>query len=215
MSDEAAMREYLNVRRDAKRHIQNVLDVRAFSRHQDATRRALIVKARLAGTKAPRVRLAEVDDVFLPQFEDVTLHRRRFLVLDGGSGFGKTEFARALARTPMSFIELNCSHTEHVDLRAFSPDDHDLIIWDECPASLCLKYKKLFQGQATEVQLGLSATSCAAYSIFVWNVKMVVCSNLWQLQLRTLCQEDALWLQLNSIYVHVTAPLWRSALGGD
>jgi len=215
MSDEAAIREYLHVRRDVKRHIQNVQDVAAFTRHQDSLRRATAVKARLAQAKAPRVSLREVDDFFLPQFQDETLHRRKFLVLDGGSGFGKTEFARSLARSPLSYIELNCAHTEWVDLRAFSPDDHDLILWDECPAKLVLQNKKLFQGQASEVMLGQTNTSQHAYTVFVWNVKMVVCTNLWQLQLRTLSREDADWLEQNSIYVHVKAPLWRSPLGGQ
>ena len=123
--------------------------------------------------------------------------------------------ARSLARSPLSYIELNCAHTEWVDLRAFSPDDHDLILWDECPAKLVLQNKKLFLGQASEVMLGQTNTSQHAYTVFVWNVKMVVCSNLWQLQLRTLTREDAEWLEQNSIYVHVTAPLWRSPLGGQ
>ena len=215
MSDEAAIREYLHVRRDVKRHIQNVHDVAAFSRHQEGVRRATAVKARLAQAKAPRVSLPEVDDLFLKQFQDETLHRRKFLVLDGGSGFGKTEFARSLARSPLSYIELNCAHTEWVDLRAFSPDDHDLILWDECPAKLVLQNKKLFQGQASEVMLGQTNTSQHAYTVFVWNVKMIVCTNLWQLQLRTLSREDADWLEQNSIYVHVKAPLWRSPLGGQ
>ena len=215
MSDAAAIKEYLHVRRDARRHIQNVQDVRAFSRQQDMAQRALAVRVRLADSKAPRLWLQEVDQQFLPQFADNTLHRRKFLVLDGGSGFGKTEFARCLARTPLSFLELNCANTEHVDLRAFSPVDHDLIIWDECPAALVLKFKKLFQGQASDVMLGQTNTSQHAYTVFVWNVKMVVCSNLWKLQLRVLCHEDAAWLEQNSIYVHVTAPLWRTPLGGE
>jgi len=215
MSHPAAIREYIHVRRDAKRHIQNVLDVRAFSRQQDLARRAAVIRQRLAASKAPRRQLPQVEEEFLPQFADESLHRRKFLVLDGGSGFGRTEFARSLARSSESFIELTCSNTEHVDLRAFSPDAHDVIIWDECPPSLVLKFKKLFQGQAAEVMLGQTNTSQHAYSVFVYNVKMVVCSNLWQLQLRLLPREDAEWLEKNSIYVHVTAPLWRLHDGGD
>jgi hypothetical protein len=155
-----------------------------------------------------------VEDVFLPQFNDAAMHRRKFLVLEGDSGCGKTEYARALARTPDSLVELNCADVEHVDLRAFSPSHHDLILWDECSPSLVLRHKKLFQGQAAEIQLGQTNTSVHSYTVFPWNCKMVVCSNLWSEQLRRLCREDEDWLVKNSVHVKVTGPLWVPSSAG-
>jgi hypothetical protein len=184
MRDEEAISEYLKVKKDCKRHIQNVLDHQQLVREQRNQQLAKEVQQRLAREKLPRITLSAVDDVFLPQFADPSLRRRKFLVLEGGTGCGKTEFARSLSRGPTSFIELNCADTDYVDLRAFSPEQHDLILWDECPASLVLKNKKLFQGQATFVQLGQTPTSRDAYSVFRFNCKMVVCSNLWSEQLR-------------------------------
>jgi hypothetical protein len=89
-----------------------------------------------------------------------------------------------------------------------------LILWDECPALLVLKNKKLFQGQAVDIQLGQTNTSRDAYNVFPWNCKMVVCSNVWTQQLRSLCVADYDWLIQNSVHVNVDNDLWLPAEGG-
>jgi len=215
MSDAAAIAEYLRLKRDAKRHIQNVRDNASMRDQQTISQLAKEVRERLAARKRPRLFIPEVEVDFLGQFRDDTLHRRKFLVLDGGTRTGKTEYARSLASGPSSYVELNCANTEHVALRAFSPVLHDLILWDEAPASLVLANKKLFQGQAVEIMLGQTNTSRDAYSVFPWGCKMVVCSNLWEFQLSSLPYHDVDWLRKNSIVIHVSRPLWQlSAAGG-
>jgi hypothetical protein len=208
MRDEDAIAEYLQVKKDCKRNVQNVLDHIQMKQDRQNKRLALCVQQRLAEHKRPHICLSAVDNVFLPQFTNESLHRRKFLVLEGGTGCGKTEFARSLSRGPQNFIELNCADTDHVDLRAFSPELHDLVLWDECPATLVLKNKKLFQGQAAFITLGQTPTCRDAYSVFPYNCKMVVCSNLWSEQLRRLPMADYEWLVGNSVHVHVDRPLW-------
>ena len=135
-------------------------------------------------------------------------------MLEGPSGCGMTEFARSLARNAESLVELNCADTAHVDLRAFSPGQRDLILWDECPPRLVLTHKKLFQGQTVDIQLGQTNTSKDAYTVFPWRCKMVVCSNLWSDQLRALCKADFDWLVQNSVHVHVSTALWLPCSAG-
>jgi hypothetical protein len=214
MTDEAAINEYLRLKRDSRKHVQNVRDVQSMRSDKSSSSMAAVVRHRLCRLKLPRVLIPAVEEEFLPQFANPDMHRRRFLVLDGGTGFGKTEFARALARNADSYLELNCACTEHVDLRAYSPVQHDVIIWDEAPAKLVLANKKLFQGQAVEIALGQTNTSMNAYTVFPWGCKMVVCSNLWEFQLAQLPHHDLDWLRKNSIMVHVTAPLWQQAAEG-
>jgi hypothetical protein len=149
-----------------------------------------------------------------PQFCNASLHRRKFLVLEGSTGCGKPEYARALSKGVGYYIELNCADTDHVDLRAFSPGQHDLILWDECSPGLVLKNKKLFQGQAVDIQLGQTNTSKDAYVVFPWNCKMVVCSNLWTEQLRALTVLDYDWIVKNSVHVQIKGPLWQNAEAG-
>jgi hypothetical protein len=152
-----------------------------------------------------------VQKAFLPQFADPTLARRKFLVLEGPSQVGKTEYARSLVASPEAVLELNCvNQKQFVDLRAFSPGVHRLVLWDEAEPSLILNNKKLIQGQAVEVQMGMSSTSCHGYSIFPWGLLMVVCSNTWSWHMRALPQEDAQWLSSNSIHVQVITPLWQT-----
>ena len=214
MTDDAAISEFLKVKRDCKRHIQNVRDLQTYKRTDAAKHHAAQVKHMLSSEKRPRRCLLAVEQEFLPQFVNLKLHRRKFLVLEGPSGCGKTEFARSLAANVDTIIELNCADTDHVDLRAFSPGQHDLILWDECPALLVLKNKKLFQGQAVDIQLGQTNTSRDAYNVFPWNCKMVVCSNVWTQQLRSLCVADYDWLIQNSVHVNVDNDLWLPAEGG-
>jgi hypothetical protein len=169
------------------------------------------VQQRLHGLKRPRVYLERVEKEFLPQFADMTLSRRKFLILEGPSCVGKTEYARGLVPCPTQVLELNCvNQKQFVDLRALSPGLHKLLLWDEAEPSLILNNKKLIQGQAVEVQMGMSSTSCHGYSVFPWGLLMVVCSNNWSWHTRQLPQEDASWLAANSIHLQVATPLWQS-----
>ena len=209
LTDEQAINEFLKVKRDCARNIQNVRDnVRL--REQLATQtQSDAVQRRLSAAKRPRAYVAEVERDFLPQFQNTQLSRRKFLVLEGRSCVGKTEYARGLVSGPHELLELNCANqSQHVDLRALSPGTHKLVLWDEASPQLILNNKKLIQGQACQVQLGQTNTSCHSYAVFPWGVMMVVCFNNWSTALRSVSVEDEKWLRANSVHVKVTKPLW-------
>jgi len=210
ISDDAAIGEYLKVKRDCKRNIQNVKDLQAYKRMEAARVFKDATKERLAKLKKPRAYVQAVDELFLPQFENDQLFRRKFLILEGSSNVGKSEFARLLSKSPAHFIELDCTDCEHVDLRAFSPGFHDLILWDEATPQLVMKYKKLFQGQGVDCQMAQTRTSKDNYEAFPYNVKMVICSNIWSELCRELRVADYEWIQQNSIHVRVkhASDLW-------
>lgn len=50
--------------------------------------------------------------------------------------------------------------------------------------------------------LGQSPTQQHAYQIFAYAIPMIVCTNIWS-------READPWLDANSIYIAVSAPLWR------
>ena len=56
----------------------------------------------------------------------------------------------------------------------------------------------------SHITLGQSPTQQHAYTIFVYAIPLIVCTNIW-------CHEDP-WLQANSIYVEVDSKLWRDEL---
>ena len=94
------------------------------------------------------------------------------------------------------------------DLKAFDHETHDLILFDECPAKVILKQKKLFQAPAVKVALAASVTGCYSYAVWVHQKLLVVCSNVWHHELRTLPSEDRDWLVSNSLVYTAEQPLW-------
>jgi len=47
------------------------------------------------------------------------------------------------------------------------------------------------------------------YSVIVYKVPMIICSNKWQTDLEAQTADDKAWLLANSILVRVTEPLWE------
>jgi len=60
------------------------------------------------------------------------------------------------------------------------------------------------------VGLASSGTNCHAYSVWVHNVKMIVCSNTWSREISELHAEDAWWLIDNSVHLTVDDRLWHA-----
>jgi len=157
-------------------------------------------------TRASR-RVPEVDR-WLEQF--LTVQRRyKFLVLDGPTRMGKTEFAKSLVG-PGQCLELNMSAAPEPNLRDYDHEQHELILFDECSIDAILRQKRLFQAPACVLSLGASATNCFAYDVWVHRKKLVVATNVWRHSLQGCTKADQEWLQGNSVYVFVDAPLWIS-----
>lgn len=158
-------------------------------------------------------------EVWLLQYRQ-SLSRYRFLVLDGPSRMGKTQYARALCREG-GVLELNMAGGAQADLREFDPLLHELLLFDECTPQQVLQNKKLFQAGPAMVQMGTSSTNMYAFGVYVAGVKFVVSSNVWAQELRRLTVADAEWIVQNSYLVHVERPLWIEAsaeflpFGGD
>ena len=210
LSDEQAIHEFVRVKRDVARNVANVREQQRLRRDLEGEAERKSIQLRLEAQKAPRAPLALVDHDFLQQFQDSTLSRRKFLVLEGPSGCGKTEYARSLAGDPGALLELNCSKTDHVDLRAFCPGRHRLVLFDEAKTRLVLDHKKVFQGQAVDIQLGSSATNIHSYNVWLYGIMLVVCSNTWSSELRREAEADEAWLRQNSVHVIVKGSLWLS-----
>ena len=135
--------------------------------------------------------------------------RKKFLILEGGSGLGKTEFVRAMYGADRT-LELNCASCgNNPDLRRHDPLTHACILFDEAAPSMILANRKLFQAPATWVDLGHSPTGRDVYRVFLNEAVLVVCSNGWSAQCDGLkLQEDKDWLQQNSVLVVVHGPMY-------
>ena len=145
---------------------------------------------------------------FLNQFKKPR-HRYKFLVLAGPSKMGKTAFARSLCEPGMEMLELNCASGAEPDLKAYRFRKHGLVLFDEIEAEQVAAQRKLFQAQATPVQLACSSTNCFSYEVFVWRKKLVLASNNWHSSMARLAEADREWIVANSILVDVNEPMWK------
>ena len=155
---------------------------------------------------------------FLSQFTELRpLKRRKFLVLDGPSNLGKSDYAKSLS-APSRTLDVNCASCDsEPPLRSYNPVDKDAILLDEASASLIVRNKKLMQGPAEPVELGSTQSNMYTYFVYVCKKKLIVSSNKWAEQLQELSESDRSWLEANQIYISVTEPLFirpPGAVGG-
>ena len=57
--------------------------------------------------------------------------------------------------------------------------------------------------------MGSSPTMQRAYRVNSYQTMIVVTTNTWSSGLCTMPAGDVDWLKANSVYVHVTGPLWK------
>ena len=71
--------------------------------------------------------------------------RYKFLVLDGPSQAGKSEYARSLAAPGCAFF-VDCGKASEPDLRSFVPLTHEVIVMDEATPAFVVANKRVFSG---------------------------------------------------------------------
>ena len=135
--------------------------------------------------------------------------RKQFLVLDGPSKLGKTQYAKCLFPFD-TVLELNCANLTHVCLPGFQPLKHQCVLWDECTPKLVAQNRKVFQHPPCFVDLGHSPTAQHLYNVYLNDSVSIVASNSWIEQAALLCSSDREWLAENSLVLRVTEPLWQS-----
>ena len=191
---------------NASRHIK---DLEAYDEEMEklAVREMALDAARqLGGTLKAQKTYPKVQ-AFLNQFKKPR-HRYKFLVLAGPSRVGKTAFARSLCEPGMEIVEVNCASGAEPNLKAYRFRKHGLILFDEVEAEQVAAQRKLFQAQASPVQLACSSTNCFSYEVFVWRKKLVLASNNWHSSMARLNAPDQDWILANSIVLDVLEPMW-------
>jgi len=133
--------------------------------------------------------------------------RYKFLVLEGPSSLGKTQFSSSLSPSGR-FLEIDCAGSLEPDMRLYDALQHDTVLFDEGSCALVLRCKKLFQASASMVNLASSGTNCHAYRVWVYKKQLVISTNRWSVELQMLPGADRDWLVQNSVHVLVTEPLW-------
>ena len=203
-----ARAEYVKCKMNLVSNLQNLqvvdreTEAELLDKHMDVVNKAL---------NADLVQFRHVPEreEFLEQIKQIR-RRYKFLVVWGESCTGKTVWAKYLFGDAGKVLEVNCASCPEPDLREFRPLQHKGILFDEAPAEMVLRQKKLFQSPASKCRLGCSVTNCHAYDVYVSGVAMMIASNTWDSELKELKRdEDRAWLKANSIVVKVgTQPLF-------
>ena len=206
MRYESARAELVKVGKNLPRNLQALDMWRQESEKTVLGKRIRAVVAELDKSRKPFRQLPEVQ-LWLESLTKVTM-RYKFLVLEGPSQFGKTQFCRSLSPCPAAFLDIDCTGTTEPQMRDYRPSVHKFVLFDEASAELVIRQKRLFQASTSWVNMSQSTTNCHAYSVWVHGVHMIVCTNKWTSELLKLPAEDAIWLQQNSVHVLVDSPLW-------
>ena len=146
-------------------------------------------------------------DAWLGEVTKPLQPRKRFLVLQGPSRTGKTEFVRSLFRLG-ALLELNCANLKDICLGGFDCLRHRAILWDEASASLVSNNRKVFQHPQCMVDLGHSPTGAHVSRYFLGNCCSVITTNKWHEDLQRLSASDQMWLKANMVVFDVEEPLW-------
>ena len=211
LTDDGARAEFLKCFSGAASNLHNLDAVEAAT--EEAALKAMVAQAEEETRGVCNKPWKQIPEVtrFQEQFQgDVILKRRRILVFDGPSQFGKTECALALV-PPGKAVEINCANClQEPPLQAlYRPVQHDLVLLDECKVALLLKNKRLLQGPPAPVVLGSTQSNRFTYKAFLYKKRIVICSNTWAQELRR-CKrkKDREWIRDNTIYYKVREPLW-------
>ena len=203
-----ARAEIVRCRKNLSRHLQNweVLDRELAT--TDLVERIRVKQEEFNKRRQPSTRIPQVRR--FQALAQTPSERRPCLVLDGPSRLGKTQFVTARV-PPGGWCDVNCSGVLDQPLRIFDMRAHSLILFDEASVQMVLKNRKLFQAPNALVTLGTSPTNRDAYSVYLNDTLLVICSNSWNLQVSLAPSVDAEWVRKNQVYVGVSEPLWVDA----
>ena len=135
----------------------------------------------------------------------VPLQRFKFLVLAGPSRTGKSNFAREVMPP---CLYLNCQGCTEPLLKEFRVSHHRSICYDELDWRVIVANKLIFQAQNEPIQLAQSKCQLHTYTVRLYGVGMIVCTNKWLHGQTDQDEEDVAWLAANSILLDVQHPLW-------
>ena len=146
---------------------------------------------------------------WLKQNSASNMPRKQFMVLDGPSKLGKTQFVKDLF-PPGKVLELNCAGLTSVCLPGFNALEHQCLFWDEGSPKLVAQNRKVFQHPCCWVDLGHSPTAQHVYKVYLNDCMSVVATNSWHEEMSKLSRSDQDWLVENSLVLKITMPLWEA-----
>ncbi len=136
-----------------------------------------------------------------PRAGVATQRRFKHLIYDGPSGYGKTERAMHWFGAERTLV-VNCQNILTPNLRELLTGRYKCVVFDEGNHELVSHNRAMFQASPRPIQLSQSQCNEAAYTLVLFMVPMIVCSNFFWTDVE---QESKAWIDANSEYVNITA----------
>ena len=217
MSCEAAINALYEGRNRVRGNIDEIERVRRRAEAAKFTRSKEDVDRRLASLQAPWITPPLVNEWRQQYRVDASgamvnwgvLARFKFLVLHGPSRTGKTSFAKALWGPEDTYF-VPCQGVDEPNMLDFDRNKHRAVVFDECSSSVVLRSKALFQANNDFQKLGQSQCNQHCYTVWMYAVPLIVCTNTWLSDLAEDDSEGREWLMSNSYYLHVQDPMYQA-----
>lgn len=208
MTDEDCERELVMCRDRGAPQALAALDlIRKRQRQIDSAGEIARVREMLDKQNKPFHDHADIDR-FLLQYSPSNygkLARFFMLVLVGDTLQGKTSKGMSLFGSTKT-LKLACGPCPRGALPSLGALDREkvkAILFDEIRLDQVLTFRELFQANSYEQQLGTSPCNPFAYNVWVYHIAMILCTNNFDLNDKSLSDGDRSWLQKNAIVVEI------------
>ena len=106
----------------------------------------------------------------------------------------------------MRTLLVSAQNQDYVDLKDFKRGEHLCVVFDEADHKYVIRNKQVFQAGLDTITLGQSATMSFKYSVWMYGVPLVVCTNDWCVN--DVPEHHKAWLDANSVVLQVTERMW-------
>ena len=208
MTDEDCERDLVMCRdRGAPAALQSLDQIRKRQRSIDISGEVTRIQQLLDARNSPFHDHEDIDK-FLLQHGPSTYGvepRFPFLAFVGDTLQGKTQKAMSLYGTAKT-KKLSCGPCPHGVLPSLGDVDRETIkaiVFDEVRKDQVLTFRELFQANQYVQQLGTSPCNPYAYTVWVYHIAMILCTNDFNVDDESLSKPDRQWLLGNAIIVKI------------
>ena len=207
-----AKSEIIQARGHTANYLKEVSFIESLEEEEEIKAQKARIDAMLAANYKAFKTIEEVEgwkhqyDINHPDCRLGVASRFKFLVLNGSSCLGKTQYAKALFGLENTLV-VPCQGVTVPCLKEYKRNVHRAILFDEISSSCIVGNKAIFQANNDIVLLGQSPCQDHLYRVFLYGVALIVCCNDWLDGIKEDSPAEE-WLVQNSVVYQCAEPMW-------